>query len=359
MNSHNDVILFLNSIYFPNHRILQFIEQDLLNSFIGVKQNTLSNLKFLSESEYGKIYSKIFNFKIDRYIHQLNLNSIKFTTIIQEDYPEILKKIHNPPAILFYKGSLDIISNNLAVVGSRKASDYGIWATKKIISQLKGLNISIVSGMARGIDRQAHLSAIDNKINTIGVLASSIDIIYPSSNRDLYNLMEGQLLISEYGLNSYPLKHNFVSRNRIISGLSFATLVVEAEEKSGSLITANYAIEQAREVFAVPGRIGDIKSQGCNNLISKGAKILVTASDIIDELPYLSELNSLEIDYDNLSLSDLQLSIVKVLGDRLMSFDKLMSELNVDLSTLYRNLIKLEMEGVLIRTNGNYFSLRI
>ncbi len=358
MNTYNDVILFLNSIYFPNHRILDFIREDLLNHFIGIKKEGLSRLTFLSEGELTSIASKLPKFNLDSYIHQLDKHSIKYLTILQEGYPDILRQIPNPPAIIFYKGNIDKLHKGLAVVGARKASDYGIWATKSIISQLRGKDLAIISGMARGIDRQAHLAALDSGLSTIGVLASSLDIQYPASNRDLYRLMDDELLISEYGLKTSPLKYNFVSRNRIIAGLAFATLVVEAEEKSGSIITANYALEQGRDVFAIPGRINDIKSCGCNKLISKGARLVTSASDIVEEYPYLKEVTNLQTSLDKKGFSDLQLRIIARLDQGLVSFDSLLGDLDIDLTSLYKALIKLEMEGVIIRVNKNYFSLR-
>lgn len=273
MRDLREVLLFFNYIKFSNHRVIELLENGFLVNLIDTKNNFIKNFDFLESNEIEVILSQFNKFSIERYLNDLYKLNIKFTTILDKNYPEKLKNIYNPPIILYYKGkSLDVLKNPLAIVGTRKPTSYGIWSVKKIVSELKKYDIQIVSGMALGIDFYAHNEAINNDIFTIGVLASSLEYEYPKTNHHLYEKMRSQLLISEFPLGTPPLKLNFVLRNRIISGISFATLVIEAAEKSGSLITANYAIEQSRHVFAVPGNINSIYSMGCNHLIKKRGK---------------------------------------------------------------------------------------
>ena len=163
-------------------------------------------LNFLTSNEIQKLLSIYSKFDMDKYKAQLYSRNINYSTILDETFPEKLKNICNPPAVIFYKGKLDIIACAVAIVGSRKATEYGKWATKKLVKELSRYDVTIVSGMALGIDRCAHEEALHNKLHTCGVLASSLDIEYPSSNSDLYKAMKGQLLISEFGLATEPLK---------------------------------------------------------------------------------------------------------------------------------------------------------
>lgn len=204
-----------------------------------------------------------------------------------ENYPENLKKIDNPPFILFNKGMIkpqDSLS--LAVVGSRKMTDYGRMAAKKLVTGLVAKKITIVSGLARGIDTVAHETAIVNNGRTIAVLAHGLDLVYPPENKKLAESISSDYgaLVSEYPLACQPIASNFPARNRIIAGLSLGVLVIEADIHSGSLITARQALDQGREVFAVPGSINSPNSSGTAFLIKQGAKLVETVDDILEEL---------------------------------------------------------------------------
>lgn len=356
MNTEKDVILFLNQIYFSNQRILQFIENDFIYHFIGLKKSQVENLEFLSDSEKDCIFDNLERFNIDRYKYQLYSIGINFTCIFDLNYPERLKNICNPPVILFYKGDLEDLKNTIAIVGSRKETEYGKWVVKKIVKELSVYDFTIISGMAMGVDRTAHLSALSNKLKTCGVLASSIDIQYPKCNMDLYSSMSDNLLVSEFGINTSPIKRNFVSRNRIISGLSDAVIVVEASEKSGSLITANFAIEQAREVYAVPGSINISTSKGCNDLIKKGAKLISCGQDLIDNLPYINELNKIlpEQAFENLSTEEKELLFL--LKGNILSVNSIHEKSNIPLSKLYEMLLNLEMKGYVERLDSLHYT---
>jgi DNA processing protein len=213
-------------------------------------------------------------------------------TIIIKDqsYPKLLKEIFNPPALLYIKGDSDNLNSqfNIAVVGTRKISNYGKQITPEIVKPLAQNGFTITSGLALGVDALAHQAAVEVNGKTIAVLGSGLDqqSIYPSSNRFIaQNILEhGGTIISEFPIGMLPLKHNFPTRNRIISGLSLGTLVIEAAETSGALITAYLALEQNREVFAVPGSLFNRNSIGSHKLIQKGAKLITGYQDILDEL---------------------------------------------------------------------------
>jgi len=212
-------------------------------------------------------------------------------------YPELLKNIDSPPPLIYSVGDIEVLSTPLllAIVGGRTASALGRKIAQQIAYELAQLGIVIVSGLARGIDRHAHEGALDTKSGpTIAVLANGLDIVYPSTHRHLaQRIISNGLLISEFPPGVKPLPQHFPRRNRIISGLSLGTLVIEAAHKSGSLITAKYALEQGREVFAVPGLINNTHNQGCHELIQQGAKLTTCVDDILTELLPMTELNLL------------------------------------------------------------------
>ena len=202
----------------------------------------------------------------------------------------MLKEIYNPPAVLYYKGDLSRINFNktLAVVGSRKSSTYAKDALKLILSGLKNTDITIVSGLAAGIDTAAHNLAIEFGLKTVGVIASGFDYTYPASNKKLYEDIESEhgVIFSEYYPTFEPLKYRFPQRNRIVSGLSSGTLVAEASLKSGALITANLTLEQGRELMCIPGMITNPNTRGIYKLLKNGATLVTEANDILNTLDW-------------------------------------------------------------------------
>lgn len=214
---------------------------------------------------------------------------IEEISIESKDYPRQLKKIYDAPLKLYVLGNKEILKqNSIAIVGSRNATEYGKKVALKFSKELSEKGINIISGLAIGIDTYAHLGTLQNtsKGKTIAVLGSGLDEIYPKANTELAKqiLKGGGCIISEYPLGTKPEKVHFPQRNRIISGLSKGVLVVEASEKSGALITADFALEQGREVFAIPGNISSITSIGTNNLIAEGAKMVRNYMDIIEDI---------------------------------------------------------------------------
>jgi len=212
-------------------------------------------------------------------------NQHQFISILDEDYPRELAQIHNPPVVLFYRGNKKLLQTlMLGIVGSRDASALGIKSIQTIVSPLCQL-FTFVSGLATGIDGAAHKLVLRNQGKTIGVIGSGLDVFYPKHHKELQEYMaENQLVLSEYPNGTSPRKHHFPERNRIIAGLSLGTIVIEAKERSGSLITCERAMENGREVFAVPGEIISGRFEGCHKLIQQGAKCTTNAQDILEEL---------------------------------------------------------------------------
>ena len=243
-----------------------------------------------------KIASAIAGFSFESLKKELELAQklkIQVMTLQDEDYPRSLKEIYDPPLCLYVKGALlpsDTVS--LAIVGSRRASYYGLSCARNFAYSLAGAGITIVSGLARGIDTQAHQGVLKAKGRTIAVLGSGLNRVYPAENKDLADkIAERGAVVSEFPLNAEPLARNFPRRNRIISGLSLGTIVVEAAKNSGALITADFALEQGKDVFAIPGSVTSATSFGTNQLIKQGAKLVDSIEDIIEELkPKLENL---------------------------------------------------------------------
>jgi len=242
----------------------------------------------LTQSVIEKIRKERLKINPDYEMEKLEKENINIMTIQDDSYPKLLKEIYDPPAMLYVKGSFkpnDELS--LGIVGTRNISEYGKQITPIITSQLTKAGITIISGLARGVDSLAHQIALDNKGRTIAVLGSGIDSksIYPAVNKYLAEkISENGAVISEFPINTKPLPQNFPQRNRIISGLSLGILVIEASQKSGSMITARNALEQNRDVFAIPGHILSENSLGPNNLIKMGAKLVTKTSDILEEI---------------------------------------------------------------------------
>lgn len=212
----------------------------------------------------------------------LNLHS-SYVTIIDDDYPRAFKNIGYPPFVLYYYGNLSLAEQkSISVIGMRQASSYGLETTEFMVKDLVDNDFTIVSGMAKGIDSMAHRSAINHRGDTIAVLGSGIDYVYPYSSKDIYDeLKRNQLVMSEYPGDEKPHKQYFRNRNRLISGLGDALLVIEASKRSGTMITVGYALDQGKDVFCIPARITD--AIGCNYMIQQGAKLVMNIDDILDE----------------------------------------------------------------------------
>jgi DNA processing protein len=284
-------------------------------------------------------------------------HKINYILIWDKNYPAILKQIPDAPVILFYHGEFkDQHKKSIALVGTRTPSNYGRMVTIELVRQLVGNGLTIVSGMARGIDSIAHQIAIQNGGETLAVLGCGVDQCYPPENLDLYQkIPQHGAVISEYFVGTGPDAINFPKRNRIISGLSLGTVVIEAGERSGALITAFYALNQNREVYAVPGNINSPKSQGCNRLIKEGAKLVQTVDDILEEIGELNKVSAPEAKAIPTNLQPLEKSILENLGSDPKHIDRLVLDLKEAPSAILAGLLTLELLGLAQQLAGKMF----
>lgn len=334
-------------------------ERDLKNT----KGLTEKNIKELSDTEkrerVGVIYESLVN------------HNIKMISIFDANYPEKLKNIYDPPIALYYKGKYDSDSFSIAVVGSRKTTNYGAIAARKLSYDLAIRGVRIVSGLARGIDSIAHKGCLEAGGKTTAVLGCGLDNIYPPDNSGLYAdiIDSGGLILSEYPPGMPPLQHNFPARNRIISGISNGVLVIEAAKRSGSLITAGCALEQGREVFAVPGNIDSAYSRGTNQLIKEGAKLVLSAGDILEEFEY-SEIQTNTLLQEEIcrqkqnldlfkGLTTEEIKILKIILKGIHHIDEIIERSNTPAKDVSSILFMLEMKGVISQHPGKLFKLII
>lgn len=291
---------------------------------------------------------------LENTLSYLHNEGIKFVFITDKEYPKALKHIYKPPVGLFIKGNTVDFNNSISIVGARRASVYGKSIAKSLGKDISENGIAVVSGLALGIDAYAHIGAIEGSGLTVGVIGSGLMHTYPKTNQELYSeILKKGCIISEYFPEEKPLKHRFPERNRIISGISKGTVVVEAGEKSGSLITADLAINQGREVYAVPGNINSINSIGCNRLIREGAKIVTCVNDILEDF---SLFQTLDLSYKN-DLSSEEIKVLDCLKNGDKSFEEMYKMLNMDIGKLLPILSKLECLKTIKKLYGNYYSI--
>jgi DNA processing protein len=335
--------------------------KELLSTFGSAKEVFKQNiLKLEKVKGLGeKIASDIKNFPFKKLIQELSLtkkNKISIITIHDESYPKLLSQIYDPPPVLYIKGKIYFdLSPSIAIVGSRRASFYGLEMAEKFSYQLALREIIVVSGMARGIDTSAHRGALKAKGKTVAVLGSGLLNIYPPENKALFeNIVEDGAVISEFPLLSSPHRENFPRRNRIISGLCLGVLVVEANEKSGALITANLAMEQGREVFAIPGKISSPTSSGTNRLIKEGAKLVESIEDILEELNLDKKVILQNIEE---KLTNLEKNIYEILEEP-KYIDEILNQIDIPFSQLDNILLNLQLKGIIKEYPGKIYSKR-
>ena len=271
-------------------------------------------------------------------------------------YPPLLREIADRPPYLYVQGNLIDADPAIAVVGSRRASSYGLLNTGRLAAELAAQGVAIVSGMARGVDAAAHRGALQQGGRTIGVLGCGVDVVYPQENRRLFaEMKEKAVLISEFPLGTLPLPENFPRRNRIISGLSRGVLVVEAAEGSGSLITAQYALEQGRDVFAIPGNINCHGSRGTNRLIKQGAKLVESVADILEELPQAvpKKLNAAPAPA---GLAPEEAAILSLLAREPLHIDDIIASSALTVGEVSAILLRLELKGAISQLPGKLFT---
>ena len=331
--------------------------KDIEKAF-NASSDDLKNIEGLSVKKaenFLKLRDKV---NPDKVLSDVVNRGIKYLTFEDDRYPVMLKNIDNPPSVLYYKGDLDSINfeRTLAVVGSRKTSKYAKDAVHLIVSQLANTDICIVSGLASGIDTSAHLAALDSNLKTIGVIASGFDFVYPSANSDLYRKIENGngVIFTEYFPTFEPLKFRFPQRNRIVSGLSYGTLVAEASIKSGALITANLTLEQGRELMCIPGLITNPNTEGIYKLLKNGATLVTSADDVLEALNWeVKPTEQLKIDLTN--LDETEAKIMDVIKIEEKGVDEIMSATGLDLDTLLINLTTMELKGIIEQVNGDRY----
>jgi len=287
--------------------------------------------------------------------------------IFQEDdeYPELLREIYDPPIVLYVKGRLRPDDrNSIAMVGARRTSHYGQDAARKLAYQLAGAGITVVSGGARGIDSASHQGALSARGRTIAVLGTGINIVYPAENADLYeHIAENGAVLTQFPFNRKGDKQSFPIRNRIVAGMTLGTVVVEADLKSGSLITANMAADNNRQVFAVPGRIDSPQSRGCHNLIREGAVLCENSEDILSEFEHLAVGQALGKAEDSpplplANLTDTEQAILDVLDATEQPIDTLIDKTGLPASSVSVGLLGLEMKRLAKQLPGKLFARR-
>ena len=325
-------------------------------------KNELLKINSISE----KIANNILNFdytyiqkQIDEQFKLIEKYNVQVITFWDSEYPEQLRNITYPPVLLFARGDTSLLKKkSIAIVGTRNPSKYGIDSAKYFSSNLSKSDLVILSGMAYGIDSISHQIALDEKGKTIAVLGSGVDVIYPKENQKLAEriISEG-LLVSEFPMKTQPAIQNFPARNRIIVGISIAVILIESDINGGGIITAKFALNENRQLFAVPGNINSKKSKGTNLLIKNSeAKLIQNVDDVLCELNLKNENNtSIERNYDN--LNEKELKIINLLSQDILHVDKISDECNLNPSDTLINLLNLELNGLIRKLPGNFYQI--
>ncbi|MGD0233357.1 MAG: DNA-processing protein DprA [Syntrophorhabdales bacterium] len=307
-----------------------------------------------------KLRERIRSFKgfgvIEDELAKLGKMDVEIVSIRDNLYPPQLKRIPDPPLVLYSKGPLSLHDQMMAIVGSRKATYEGLNLAERIAETLSSLGITVVSGFARGVDSSAHRGALKGRGKTVAVFGCGIDICYPAENRHLYGeVAGGGLLLTEYAPGDPPLAHHFPARNRIIAGLSKGVLVIEASSKSGSLITARLALEYGREVLAVPGRVFDEEYKGANNLIKQGAKLVEGMEDIL-----MSCFPGLHLEKDErLALDEDEDYIYSLMSLNKIHVDALAAKSGKEIKHLLVLLTRLEMKDLVRPLPGGFYLRKV
>lgn len=306
-----------------------------------------------AEAEFVEKSKNDFDFEKEK--KKLREAEIHFITLEEQEYPDKLKEYGDAPRVLFYKGTLPVkASPTVAMVGARACSNYGRTMAKCISRELSANGVQVISGMARGIDTYSQLGAIEGGTPTFAVLGCGVDICYPTENIELYqNIIDyGGGILSEYYPGIKPLPWHFPMRNRIISGLADKVAVVEAKEKSGSLITVEWALEQGKDIYALPGRANDLLSVGCNRLLKSGAGVLTEAKDILEDFNYtvkkMKEVKKSDMDNELLKVYN-KLEITP------KGVQELMEESKLEYKKLMEMLLKLQFLGLAEEINNSYY----
>jgi DNA processing protein len=293
-------------------------------------------------------------------------HKIEIVTLLDITYPEKLRHIYDPPFILYYKGKpLPEDKKIISIVGARECSVYGMETAKYLAGAIAKADIIVLSGLARGIDSYAHMGAVLEEGCTYGIMGCGIDICYPVENINLYmDIQTNGGIISEYGPGIKPLAYHFPMRNRIISALSDGILVIEAKEKSGSLITVDMGLEQGKNIYAVPGRITDRLSSGCNNLIKMGAKVVTSPQDILEDfsdyipLSSMNSQQSAQLKFTGILPSEEQ-AVYDIISLSPKNIEGLVYSTGLDIGRLMEHLLSLELKDLIYQPMKNHYTRRL
>jgi DNA processing protein len=342
-------------LWFHNLKLANIIKLEFINEGISPREFWDYNIsKYIScginmlkaeEIQNSKELNKYDD--ICEYLEKEEIQFIKYDDAL---FPETLKYIGNPPYGLFVKGTIPDLNSSIAIIGARRASEYGKTVAYKFSYELATRGISVISGMARGVDSCSHKGCIEGKGKTIAVMGSGFKNIYPKENIDLLNnIVNNGCAITEFMPDDMPFPVHFPMRNRIISGLSKYVLVVEAGDRSGSLTTATLALEQGKDVFAIPGNIFSPNSIGTNKLIRDGAKIIIGIEDILEEYGQVFKQNIIA------NLNEVEAKVVDLLKNGATSLEYIIEEFQAGSDKILAALSKLECIGVIRRVYGNYY----
>ncbi|MCI6536898.1 MAG: DNA-processing protein DprA [Lachnospiraceae bacterium] len=328
--------------------VYELREETLQNMYLF----TETELQYLLESRKGNL-----NRAWERFLAK-NMQLIPYGS---RAYPDKLKQIAQPPYGIFCKGAMPDARKSVGIVGARMCSEYGRSIATKLGKLLAGKDVQVISGMALGVDSASHAGALQGKGSTFAVLGCGCDICYPKNARNLYENIQssGGGILSEYPPGTEPMPYRFPERNRIISALSDCLVVVEAKKKSGSLITADAALEQGKDVYAVPGRFGDALSEGCNALIGQGAGIIYDLDIFLENLGYLPEKEAETTKIKNISLAKTEQLVYALCDLHPKHINYIIEETGLDLLTVLHDLGNLKRYGLVQETFQNYFSKRI
>ncbi len=284
---------------------------------------------------------------------------VRILFIKDKEFPEKLKTISYPPLFLYVKGNFLQDKNLIAIIGSRKPTSYGKEVAYKFSKKLAENNVGIVSGLARGIDSISHIGALDSGGYTIGVLGCGVDIVYPAENRELFKkiIKNGGAIISEFPFGTKPKKENFPMRNRIISGLCEGIVVIEAGRKSGTLITAKWALNQGREVFAIPGSVFSSQSEGTHYLIKEGANMITSPEEILDYFGWKKEVDSLKIKKE-IEVTEEEKEILSHLSFYPQHVEEIFAKVDRPPFEILSILTELELKGLVENLPGKYVKLK-
>lgn len=350
-----------NSLIFLNLLNLAPQKSEDIVNYLGdseriftVSRNDLANIYSLSGKDIDKIIKNRDCHSLDKELECIARENVTVIDYNDENYPSLLNEISHKPLVLYAKGDVSILNKFLfAIVGTRIPTAYGISMAEEFSYKLASIGLIIVSGLARGIDTVAHKYAIKNG-KTVAVLGSGLANIYPKENRDLaYKICDlGGAVISEFPVTTPPLKENFPKRNRIVSGLAKGVLIVEAAIKSGALITARYALEQNREVFAIPGQANSPLSQGTNCLIKQGAKLVESLSDILEELNITFEEKNQK---EGFNLDKHEKTVLSLVSSEGVYLEDLMQRGDIEQAVINKTLLNLQLKGILKEAKPSFF----